>query len=297
MSDPRAPIPILVMSYNDLASLRLCLRALVNRTRRAHRLVVVDNASTDARLQRYLHKLQALSTIRVYRNRYNLWVLGLNRALREQLPDGDDDALFALTDCDILVPPEREGQCWLSRLEASMNAYPCVGKLGLSLDLGYIKTRPQFAHTYERERFFMEGPRLGDLIIAPVDTTMALYRRSLFVTKRPLLIPGHASLYRPYYYCCRTTPEFVAKHLSWRIYPSQSASDIASKLICFGMLGATVVPALYGRAPLYARVIYRCARPLARALWAMAVAALQAAYLMKTFPRSANQLQSSRRGH
>jgi len=44
MSELPAPIPILILSYNDLPSLRLCLRAIVNRTHRAYRLIVVDNA-------------------------------------------------------------------------------------------------------------------------------------------------------------------------------------------------------------------------------------------------------------
>lgn len=291
-----APIPIFVMSYNDLASLRLCLRAIVKRTLRAYRLVVVDNGSTDKRLRRYLGKLAALTAMHVYRNRFNLWVLGLNRALREELDPHDPQSLFALSDCDIVVPGLRDGQCWLGRLEASLLANACVGKLGLSLDLGYIARRPDFEHTLAQERFFLEGPRIGDLVIAPVDTTMALYRRSLFVTHRPLFIPGHQSLYRPYYYCCRTAPDFNARHLSWRRYGRQPDRDVAAKLVCFGVVGATAVPALLQRAPRGARLFYAVARPLARLFWGAVVAALQAGYIFRTFPRDANRLQAGRRG-
>ena len=87
MSEPQAPIPILILSYNDLPSLRLCLRAIVNRTHRAYQLIVVDNASTDRRLQRYLRWLAQLTRVRVHRNRRNLWVLGLNAPLKDALAD------------------------------------------------------------------------------------------------------------------------------------------------------------------------------------------------------------------
>ena len=291
-----APIPIFIMSYNDLASLRLCLRAIVNRTVRAYRLIVVDNGSTDKRLCRYLGKLTALTAVRVYRNRFNLWVLGLNRALRDELDPHDRQCLFALSDCDIVVPGPREGRCWLERLEAGLLAHACVGKLGLSLDLGYIARRPAFEHTLAQERFFLDGPRIGDLIIAPVDTTMALYRRSLFVTRRPVFIPGHQSLYRPYLYCCRTAPDFNARHLSWRRYSRQSDDDLVAKLVCFGIVGATAVPALRQRAPRGAHLFYVIVRPLARLFWGAVVALLQAIYVVRTFPRDANRLQSGRRG-
>jgi len=295
MSEQHAPIPVFVMSYNDLMSLRLCLRALVRRTRRACRIVVVDNASTDRLLCRFLDRLAAWTNIEVVRNRRNRWVLGLNRAVRQWSRQSARDALFAVTDCDIVVPPPRAGACWLTRLEQAMVQNACIGKLGLSLDLGYIKSREAYRHTYERERFFMDGPSIGDFIVAPVDTTLALYRKSMFVSDEPLFIPTHQGLYRPYLYCCRTPQDFQARHLSWRFYGARSEEDVASKLICFGIVGATVVPAVYSGAPLHARAFYSSVRPLARLFWGAVAALLQARYFLRTFPRRGNQLQASRR--
>ncbi len=289
------PIPVFIMSYNDLASLRLCLRALVRRTLRAHRLVVIDNGSTDPRLRRYLKWLTRLTGIEVHLNRFNLWVLGVNKVIRAWSRSSDTEALFVLTDCDILVPPPRHGQCWLARMEAELERHACVGKLGLSLDLGYIRGRPQFQHTYERELFFSQGPRIGDMAIAPVDTTLALYRKSLFVSAHPLFIPTHQGLYRPYYYCCRTAPDFQAKHLSWRFYARRSKTDVVSKMLCFGLMGATVVPALTEHAPRYARFFYFVVRPLARIFWGCIAAGLQVSYLVRFIPRGLNRLQASRR--
>jgi len=296
MSEPQAPIPILILSFNDLPSLRLCLRAIVNRTHRAYQLTVVDNASTDQRLQRYLRWLACLTRIRVHRNHRNLWVLGLNRPLRDALAVLGEDDLFAVSDCDIVVPPPREGRCWLTRMEASMDASACIGKLGLSLDLGYIQSRPQFRATLEQERFFLAGPRIGDTIVAGVDTTMALYRQSLFVTRRPLFLPGHQSLHRPYYYCCRTLPDFRAKHLSWRGYGSQVPQNMVSKLVCMALVGANIAPLQRTIAPAGARLFYGLVKPLARVFWGTVMTVLQGLYTLRTFPRRANQMQHARRG-
>lgn len=295
MSLLTTPVPIFVMSYNDLVSLRLCLRALTKRTYFPHRIIVVDNASTEPELKRYLVKLAALTVIQVYRNRMNLWVLGLHKAIGEWSRRSGADDLFVLTDCDILPPPPLNGQCWLMRMKALMDEHACVGKLGLALDLGYIKSREQFRHTYERELFFMQGPRIGEMVIAPVDTTLALYRKSLFVTSNPLFIPTHQGLYRPYYYCCRTPQDFQAKHLSWRFYSRRNETDVVAKMFCFGLVGATVVPAVYGVAPLRAQVFYSLVRPFSRAFWGVVVVLLQASYLVRSFPRRVNRIQASRR--
>lgn len=289
-------IPILILSYNDLRSLRLCLRAIVNRTRRPYELIVVDNASTEPRLKRYLRWLACLTRIRVHVNRRNLWVLGLNAPLREALATRASDAIFAVSDCDIIVPPLRDGACWLERMELSLASHACIGKLGLALDTGYIATRPAFSKTMEVERFFMAGPRIGDNVVAGVDTTMALYRRDLFVTGDPRFLPGHQSLHRPHYYCCRTGEDLRAKHLSWRGYAERTSSDVEAKMVCMALLGAEVSAVQRAIAPLRARLFYALVRPLARILWGLQVALRQGLYLARRFPRRINELQHLRRG-
>jgi glycosyltransferase involved in cell wall biosynthesis len=288
-------VPIFVMSYNDMLSLRLCLRALVRRTMYAHSIIVVDNGSSDKGLLRYLKRLAGLTKIVVHLNLLNLWVLGVNKAVTDWSKASGNDDRFVLTDCDIIPPPPVDGQCWLTRMQALMDCHACVGKLGLSLDLGYIKTREKFRHTYEREKFFMQGPRIGEMVIAPVDTTLALYRKSMFVSSRPWFIPTHQGLYRPYYYCCRTPQNFQAKHLSWRFYDMRTETDVVAKLRCFGIVGATVVPAVYNVAPFHAKLFYTCVRPFARFFWGTVVVVLQANYLLRSFPRRVNALQASRR--
>jgi glycosyltransferase involved in cell wall biosynthesis len=274
----------------------LCLRAIVNRTFRPYELVVVDNASTDGRLRRYLKLLQRLTGIRVHINRFNLWALGLNRPLHAALATRRPDDLFAVSDCDIIVPPPREGWCWLARMENTMRMNACIGKLGLALDTGYIATRPQFRATLDQERFFMSGPRIGDAIVAGVDTTMALYRQDLFVMQRPRFLPGHQSLHRPYYFCCRTLPDLQAKHLSWRGYRSRTQDDLVAKLKCMALLATDIAPLQVAAAPRGVRLFYRVVKPLARLFWGSVVALMHGCYVARTFPRRANQLQHGRRG-
>jgi hypothetical protein len=289
-------IPILILSYNDLPSLRLCLRAIVNRTRRPYELIVVDNASSEPRLKRYLRWLARLTRVRVHVNRHNLWVLGLNAPLREALATRSDDAVFAVSDCDIIVPPVRDGACWLERMERRLASHACIGKLGLALDTGYIATRPAFSEILRVERFFMSGPRIGDNVVAGVDTTMALYRRDLFVTGEPRFLPGHQSLHRPHYYCCRTGEDLRAKHLSWRGYAERALSDVEAKMVCMALLGAEVSTAQRGIAPLRGRLFYALLRPLARVFWGLQVAVRQGLYLARRFPRRINEVQHRRRG-
>jgi hypothetical protein len=288
-------IPIFILSYNDLRSLRLCLRAIVNRTRRPYELIVVDNASSELRLKRYLRWLARLTRVRVHMNRHNLWVLGLNTPLREALATRAADAIFAVSDCDIIVPPLRDGACWLERMERSLASHACIGKLGLALDTGYIATRPAFSKTMEVERFLMAGPRIGDNVVAGVDTTMALYRRDLFVTGEPRFLPGHQSLHRPHYYCCRTGADLQAKHLSWRGYAERTSSDVEAKLVCMALLGTEVGSAQLAIAPRKTRLFYSLVRPLARVFWGLQVALRQGFHLARRFPRRINELQARRR--
>ena len=231
----------------------------------------------------------------VVRNAWNGWVLGLNRAVHQELR-ARPSAFFVVTDCDILPPiPDSTGRCWLERLHSLMEQHVCVGKLGLALDLGYIASRPGFEETLRRELSIQAGPPLGELVVASVYTTLALYRSDLFVTERPWFLPGHQSLYRPYYYCCRTAPEFRAKHLSWRRYESQAVADMHSKLWCFTLCGAALDPVFLGRVGAWRRWTYKLLRPVARTLWGLIGVALHMRYFVLSLPRDFNRIQSARR--
>ena len=107
-------ICIFVMTHNNLRELRLCIKGLRARTLYPHKIVIVDNGSTDPELLAFLTKLGRDKHMDVVSNRFNLWVLGFNSALRKYLAQSAQ--YFIATDSDIIVPPISSGKCWLSRL-------------------------------------------------------------------------------------------------------------------------------------------------------------------------------------
>jgi hypothetical protein len=56
--------------------------------------------------------------------------------------------------------------------------------LGLALDLKFIEDNQSFSKVYTNELNYMQGPVVDDLVIAPVDTTLAIYRKDLFVMNK-----------------------------------------------------------------------------------------------------------------
>jgi hypothetical protein len=52
--------------------------------------------------------------------------------------------------------------------------------LVLALDLKFIEDNQSFSKVYTNELNYMQGPVVDDLVIAPVDTTLAIYRKDLF---------------------------------------------------------------------------------------------------------------------
>jgi len=253
-------INVFVLCYNNCRQVKLCVDSIRSRTTYPYRLILVDNASDDKMLHEYYSSLEGDEgdDVAIVRNSRNLWVLGLNVALRRFLELSDE--VFVVTDSDIIVPLPNNGVCWLRYLYSQLNANPVIGKLGLQLDLGWIKSRANYYPLYERELAHQRGISIGDNVIAPVDTTLAMYRYDYFVTSKPRFYPGHGALARPYYYCCRSSLEYSCKHLSWRDYFDASTDSIAtriSKCICFSLMGAYLDPLFLATLPLQYIYFYK----------------------------------------
>ena len=116
-----------------------------------------------------------------------------------------------------------------------------VGKLGLALDIGLIESSDKFQKNYQIEKRYMSGPVVDGLILAPVDTTLAIYRTNLFITNKFKMLPGHASLIKPYYYICRTNHIYLAEHLGWKNYDNPVKKQLRNKIICFTSMLATLI--------------------------------------------------------
>jgi len=289
--DKGKPIKIFVMCRNKKRELNMCINSIILRTRHPFEIIIVDNASDDIDTIRYLNSLSKQSGIQVHRNRNNLWVLGLNPALKKYLNEGDNS--YVVTDGDIVLPMPRGGMCWLERLLVEMSNNPVIGKLGLSLDLGYLANKPLFSKTFEREKTYYQNLKIGDNYIAPVDTTLALYRTDYFVMNIPRFYPGHGVLAKPHYYCCRTADSLVAKHVGWRSYSETQTqrSDDVSKVICFTLMGAYLDEAFLEKVPLFYRLFFKFFRPISRALWAVLVLSLQLIWFVRNSPTRLNECQ------
>lgn len=288
--DKKKPVKIFVLSRNNKRELEICVNSLTRRTYHPYELIIVDNASDDIETLIYLNRLNEKQGISVHFNTKNLWVLGLNPALGKYLEEGDNS--YVVTDGDIVVPIAKDGVCWLENLLIEMSNNPVIGKLGLSLDLGYIANKPLFARTYEKEKKYYRNLKIGNNYIAPVDTTLALYRTDYFVMDKPRFYPGHGVLAKPCYYCCRTSDNLIAKHIGWRSYiDTQSQSYDLSKVVCFTIMGAYLDEAFLKKLPIWYRFFYRVFRPICRLSWAVIVLSLQLIWFVRNSPMSLNECQ------
>lgn len=119
----RPPISIIILSWNGLAYTRECIesiRALTTGTE--HKIIVVDNASTDGTRE----WLRQQTDLLVIENETNEgYVRGNNRGLREVPPD--HDVLLLNNDTRIVQAD------WLARLRDTANDHPDYGVVGCKL--------------------------------------------------------------------------------------------------------------------------------------------------------------------
>ncbi len=287
------PIPIVVLHRDEPGFLLETVAAIKQRTSVAHQLFVVDNNSVTPAARAVLEQL-ASDDVVVIRNSYNRWVLGFNSALAHERFN-HDAAYYVFSDGDVVVPDrDSVGACWLTRLIELMDRTACAGKIGLSLHLGTLKQRKDLAHIYREEIAYASGPRIGNLIVAPIDTTLAIYRRDLFVMNEFRFLPGHKSLLRPYYFCLRTPLDFSATHLGWENY-GKPRNDAGDKIRCFTRFGGFVDRTTLVQASVADRNYYRVLGPLWRSFWGLVVAWHWFSYILRRFPRGLNELQAKAR--
>lgn len=259
-------IPIILLHHNEPDNLILCLDSIVNRTDYPHNIIVVDNNSSISNKE--FDKLLSKYSITLLRNNKNNWIYGFNLGLKHL-----NSNFYALSDADIIVPERNNGICWLSHLVTQLNSHIMIGKLGLSLDLSDISKIHNLSNVYKNELKYKSGYKIGDNVIAPVDSTMAIYRNDLFITKFKMQI-GHMRLIRPYYYCARSSDDFKCTHLGWAKYEKASSNIqdgiqldyLKSKANFFGKFGITLPEDLYNLLPYHIRLKYKITCYCIRAL-------------------------------
>lgn len=286
-------VPIVILHRNEFDNLELMLSSIVEHTQYRYALFVIDNNSSRVDSALRLDRIAAVYGATVIRSPRNNWVFGFNLALAHpQFPHLSKYYVFS--DADIVVPPiSPGGMCWLEHMVHQMDQHACIGKLGISLAVDDIDNVMLGGEVTRQRARFNQNPSIGCNVIAPVDTTLAIYRPDFFVGPRFRFSVGHASLARPYYYTCRTAAEVEARHLGWyeahRIDLDDSA--LTEKIRCFAKFGAYIEPALLARRPLADNLYYRVIHPLAILYWGARVAVTNLVYLVKHFPRRVNVLQ------
>lgn len=118
--EPDIPVTVIVPVYADHRATTACLDGLLsdNPSGKSYRIVVINDASPDPAISKYLKSLSRYSHVEILSNPVNLGFVGsVNRALA-RLPRGD----VVLLNADTLVPPG-----FVSRLAGITQLSPEIG--------------------------------------------------------------------------------------------------------------------------------------------------------------------------
>ncbi|MGY3802550.1 glycosyltransferase family 2 protein [Pigmentibacter ruber] len=231
-------IPIFILSYENLDFLTKTILSIQKNTLMPYQIIVCDNGSKNIELINSLDRWEK-EGIKIYKNKGNFWILGLNRAIVQELPKFKTEYLV-VTDDDIEVPPPKDNVCWLTHLYNLMNDNKFLGKLGLGLSLENIKNDSNLSYIYQREMLYKKNYLAPGIFASHVDTTIAIYRNDLFIYGNMKFYPGHGSYIKPYYHVGRTT-DFECIHLGWELYKNPkelSKTYINKKVLCFTVCAA-----------------------------------------------------------
>ncbi|MEZ7209709.1 glycosyltransferase [Pantoea ananatis] len=233
-------LPIVIMTRNDDEFLELCIESIINNTLHPYFIYIIDNSSNSPIQNALLDKYSTYKNIEIFKNKSNLWVLGVNEHLKK-IKESHNSNYFLLTDGDIEFPSLNENkECWLTVLVKYMEQYKCIGKLGMSLDWADIENDMYFENILSQEKaLYDEKRKIGELFISPVDTTAALYRWDWSINSFGLY-PDHIRYLRPELYSCRTPRTLRAVHHGWKTYKENSSKNVEDKIKCFTLMGADI---------------------------------------------------------
>lgn len=288
-------IPIVLLHYDQPNVLLKAVELIYARTLYPYQLFVVDNSSPKSiELTNALIEIVEKYQVIVIHNQQNNWIYGFNLAINH--PDWRQSSFYAFSDADVYVPSPILGECWLTHLVRQMDMHCCIGKLGLPLSVENLKRNPALKESLLLQESYLKGPKIGENIVAPVDTTMALYRNDFFITPFKFQI-GHGSLSKPQYYICRASNRFEAIHIGWDYYPSNGKTSYPlekqwSKSVVMAKLGAYIAPEVMKEFNLARRIYLHLLRLMVRTIHSVKISALMFMYISKRFPRSINEIQS-----
>lgn len=293
----REIIPIAILHRNEPENLSLMIKSIKENTKIPYHIFVIDNNSSDAAAVLVIQELKNSGEITLIESKRNNWVLGFNHALQHEKWPGNSK-YYVFSDADIIVPPpSKAGKCWLELMLDEMERHACIGKLGISLKVDDIDNQILSSYAKRQREIFDKNPKIGDNSIAPVDTTLAIYRNNFFIGTKFKFSIGHASLARPYYFTCRTAASLEARHLGWYVKSSLEidGQKLKEKVRCFAIYGGGIADDLLSACNFYDAMYYKILRPLSLLYWSGFVLIKNFIYIAARFPRGINEIQSNYR--
>ncbi|MDY3070517.1 MAG: glycosyltransferase family 2 protein [Parabacteroides sp.] len=189
-------IPIIVNNFNRLTTLKLLLDSLERRG--YHNIYILDNASTYPPLLDYYKECP-----------YEVIFLGANLGFKAIWKSKEVRKRFCrdyyiYTDSDVVLSETCPDDVVGYLLDLLKNKYKYAAKIGLSLciddlpDCYFLKNK-----VLQWEQQFYQGKNEDNLYPAPVDTTFALYRPRVGLS-RSRSVESY-----------RTASPYILKHLPW----------------------------------------------------------------------------------
>ena len=205
--------PVILLHHNEPIFLEKCINSIEKNTKNSFEIIIVDNKSSDQNIK--ILKKKFVKKYKLIFNQKDNWVYGFNLGINSIKYSWDR---IVLSDSDIIFKKTKKGVCWLKYVHEQLDKYPVIGKLGISLDTNILKKKKILQKILIREKRYQNSFNIGDNIVAPTDTTAAIYRKDLFITEKFKMQLGHTSLIKPYYYSCRTGKKLECIHMGWSKY-------------------------------------------------------------------------------
>lgn len=287
-------IPIILLHHNEVNFLDRCINSINKNTKSKHEIIIIDNKSNYENKE--LLKRKFSNKYKLIFNNKNNWLYGFNLGINSIKYSWDR---IVLSDCDIIFKKPKNGNCWLKYLNNQLDEFPIIGKLGISLNTKILEKNKSLKKILTREMRYKKGYQIGNNIIAPTDTTAAIYRKDLFITKDFKMQLGHTSLIKPYLYSCRTGYKLECLHLGWSKYLDmmKNKNDIGIKLIrdkawFFCKFNRTIEEPLLNKLNFLERnTVKVLAKFFFKPKIALQFILIWLIYLIKNFPLNYNEIQ------
>ena len=283
--------PIILLHHNEPIFLEKCINSIENNTKSSFKIIIVDNKSNDQTIK--ILKKKFSKKYKLIFNQKDNWIYGFNLGINSIKYSWDR---IVLSDADIIFKKTKKGICWLEYVNEQFDKYPIIGKLGISLNTKILKKNKILKNILIREERYQNSYNIGDNVVAPTDTTAAIYRKDLFITGKFKMQLGHTSLIKPYYYSCRTGKKLECVHMGWLKYLNMinknSIDKIKDKAWFFCKFNRPIEEPLLKRLNFFERnLIILLAKFFYKPKITILFLLTWSAYIIKNFPLNYNEIQ------